>query len=236
MPGSRLTRRDRRAIATGLADGLGYAEIARNGGRADYEPDTAHGATQQRGHQRKPQHPQPVTVHAVERQLAATLVGTGLPRMSSRVLTALLTADDPGRTAAELSQHLRVSAASVPTSVGYLEGEGIVRRERIPQRRAERYVVDPDTWFQAILAARNATAGSPTPLAGRRRPRARHTSGRPAVRVGPVPPAADQRSDRAGQPLAARADRDSGGEPGRSNVQCGPIEAGKQVELRADLG
>src|SRR5437879_2477364 len=63
MPGSRLTSRDRRSIATGLANGLGYAEIARrlarptstisrevarNGGSAGYDPGSAQRATKQR--------------------------------------------------------------------------------------------------------------------------------------------------------------------------------------------
>ncbi|WP_410585498.1 hypothetical protein [Amycolatopsis sp. lyj-108] len=29
----------------------------------------------------------------------------------------------------------------------------MIRRERIAQRRGERYVVDPDAWFQAVLAS-----------------------------------------------------------------------------------
>lgn len=173
MPGSRLTRRDRSAIATGLAAGLGYAEIARrlarptstisrevarNGGRTGYDPGAAQQATKRRSHQRKPRAAQPETAqpdtaHAVERQLAATLIGTGLPRMSGRVLAALLTTHDAGLSAARLSEHLRVSAGSISKSIGYLEGEGIVRRERIPQRRLERYVVDPEAWFQAVLAS-----------------------------------------------------------------------------------
>ncbi|MBO1416423.1 helix-turn-helix domain-containing protein, partial [Streptomyces sp. FH025] len=33
MPGGRLTQQDRRRIATGLAEGLGYGEIARGLGR-----------------------------------------------------------------------------------------------------------------------------------------------------------------------------------------------------------
>jgi DNA-binding transcriptional regulator GbsR (MarR family) len=174
MPGSRLTRRDRRVIAAGLADGFGYAEIARrlarptstvsrevtrNGGRAGYDPDSAHRATRRRVHHRKPGAAntanlrRPDTVQAVERQLAATLIGTGLPAMSARVLAALLTTDDAGLTAPELARHLRVSPASVSKSVGYLEGEGLVRRERIAQQHLDRHVVDPDAWFQAFLAS-----------------------------------------------------------------------------------
>ncbi|QWF83309.1 GbsR/MarR family transcriptional regulator [Amycolatopsis sp. CA-230715] len=175
MPGSRLTHRDRRAIATGLADGLGYAEIARrlarptstisrevlrNGGRDGYAPDTAHRAAKRRVRHRRPgadttadAHRTPETIHTVERQLAATLAGTGLPAMSARVLAALITADGNGMSAAELGQHLRVSPSSISKSVGYLEGQGVLRRERVAHRRAERYVFDPDAWFQAILAS-----------------------------------------------------------------------------------
>jgi DNA-binding transcriptional regulator GbsR (MarR family) len=175
VPGSRLTRRDRGVIATGLADGLGYAEIARrlarptstisrevtrNGGRLGYASDLAHRATKQRTHQRKPgadnapsQHRRPETVHTVERQLAATLIGTGIPTMSGRVLAALLTTEDAGMTAAELGQHLRVSPASISKSVRYLEREGLIRGERNARSRANRYSVGPDAWFQAFLAS-----------------------------------------------------------------------------------
>ncbi|MFJ4656997.1 MarR family transcriptional regulator [Nocardia sp. NPDC088792] len=135
-------------------------EVGRNGGRAGYVPDKAHRSTKRRAHQRKPGTEPSVlaprrleTVRAVEDRMAATLIGTGLPRMSARVLAALLTTDDTGMSAAELGRQLRVSSASVSKSVGYLEGEGVIRRERIPQRRVERYVVDPDAWFQAILAS-----------------------------------------------------------------------------------
>ena len=173
MPGSRLTRRDRRVIGTGLVDGLGYAEIARrlarptstisrevtrNGGREGYDPDAAQRAAKRLVHQRKPgaegaPRPLPRTVHAVEQQLAETLIGTGLPGMSARVLAALLTTDDTGMSAATLGRHLRVSAASVSKSIGYLEAQGLLSRERSTQRRVEHYSVGPDAWFQAFLAS-----------------------------------------------------------------------------------
>ncbi|MFI6396233.1 GbsR/MarR family transcriptional regulator [Nonomuraea sp. NPDC050540] len=73
--------------------------------------------------------------------------------MSARVLAALLLSTDAtGMSAAELVRHLRVSPASVSKSVGYLDGEGVIRREQTTRRR-DRYVVDPDAWFQAILAS-----------------------------------------------------------------------------------
>lgn len=176
MPGARLTRRDRRAIATGLASGLGYAEIARglarpistvsrevtrNGGRAGYDPDAAHRATKQRLRHRKPGVESAAgppcrgldTVTAAEQRLAATLVDTGLARTPARVLAVLYTSDQASLSAAHLSRHLQISSASVSKAIGYLEQQGIVRRERIPARRAERYAVDADAWSQAILAS-----------------------------------------------------------------------------------
>ncbi|MBN9748183.1 MarR family transcriptional regulator [Amycolatopsis sp. A1MSW2902] len=169
MPGSRLTRRDRRVIADGLADGRGYAEIARrlarptstvsrevarNGGRAGYAPDAAHQAAKRRAHHRKPAAIPPAeTARTVEQHLAVALIGTGLPRMAGRVLAALLAADASGMSAAELVRHLRVSPASISKSVRYLETEGLLRRERNAKNRAERYEVGPDAWFQAFLAS-----------------------------------------------------------------------------------
>ncbi|QWF84179.1 MarR family transcriptional regulator [Amycolatopsis sp. CA-230715] len=101
------------------------------------------------GHPRR----DPETALAVERRLATALIGTGLPGMSARVLAALLTSDATGMSAAELGQRLRVSPASVSKSVGYLEGQRMIRRERRTRGRAERYVVDSDGWFHAFLAS-----------------------------------------------------------------------------------
>src|ERR1700755_764667 len=68
MPGGRLTQQERQQIATGLADGLAYAEIARrldrptstitrevmrNGGPTGYRADLAHRATERRAHRRR---------------------------------------------------------------------------------------------------------------------------------------------------------------------------------------
>ncbi|WJV50558.1 GbsR/MarR family transcriptional regulator [Streptomyces flavofungini] len=69
MPGGRLTHEDRRRIATGLTDGLGYAEIARrlgrptstvsrevarNGGPRGYRAEHAHHATARRARRTAP--------------------------------------------------------------------------------------------------------------------------------------------------------------------------------------
>ncbi|MGN9836549.1 helix-turn-helix domain-containing protein [Nonomuraea sp. H19] len=185
MPGDRLTQQDRRHIAAGLADGLTYAEIARrlerptstvtrevmrNGGPADYRADHAHRATERRVHRRKTTPPaaapggadafgrDPQTVREVADQLTDLLVQGGIPQMMAKVLAALYTTDTGSLTSAELVRRLQVSPASISKAVGYLEDQELIRRERDPRRRAERYAIDDDVWFQAMLASARANA------------------------------------------------------------------------------
>ncbi|MEU0570015.1 helix-turn-helix domain-containing protein [Nonomuraea sp. NPDC005983] len=180
MPGGRLTYEDRQSVAAGLAEGLGYAEIARrlgrptstisrevarNGGPGGYRADRAHQATEGRARRRRsaPSPPpqaatggygrDPEAVRELEEGLTALLVQNGVPRMTARVLTCLYTTDSGGLTAAELVQRLRVSPASISMAVGYLEEQALIRRERDPRRRRERYVIDDDVWYRAFLAS-----------------------------------------------------------------------------------
>ncbi|QFZ18246.1 GbsR/MarR family transcriptional regulator [Saccharothrix syringae] len=184
MPGGRLTHRERRQIALGLADGLAYAEIARgldrptstvtrevmrNGGPTAYRADLAHLATERRAHRRRqavPRGPQaPAQDHGrdaeavreYEEAFTALLTQQGLPRMMARVLTCLYTSDSGSLTAAELVGRLQVSPASVSKAVAFLEGQGLVRRER-DERRRERYVADNDVWYQSMIAAARSHA------------------------------------------------------------------------------
>ncbi|MFI1628189.1 helix-turn-helix domain-containing protein [Streptomyces noursei] len=184
MPGGRLTQQERRQIALGLADGLAYAEIARrldrptstitrevmrNGGPTDYRADSAHRATERRAHRRRqaarrePQvSPQAhgrddEAVRAYEEMFTTVLMRTGMPKMMSRVLVCLYTTDAGSLTASELARHLQVSPASISKAVAFLEGQGLVRRER-DDRRRERYVVDDDIWYQAMIADARGTA------------------------------------------------------------------------------
>ncbi|MEO6088726.1 MAG: helix-turn-helix domain-containing protein [Umezawaea sp.] len=170
MPGGRLTNQDRRRIAAGLAEGLGFAEIARrlgrptstvsrevtrNGGGAEYRAERAHRATGQRA-RRKPPTVVPAVAapdeaRAFAEEFAALMVHTGLPGMASRVFAALVTTDSGAMTAAELVGALRVSPASVSKAVGYLEGLDLVRRER--DRRHERYLIDDDIWLRTWLTS-----------------------------------------------------------------------------------
>lgn len=176
MPGGRLTHQDRRDIGAGLAEGLGYAEIARridrptstvsrevarNGGPGSYRVDHAHLATERRARRRKriPRRDPATSPDAYGRdveavrdfaeQLAALMVRTGVPRMAARVLARLITDDSGSLTAADLVQRLGVSPASVSLAVRYLEGLEVIRREREPGHRRRRYVIDDDVWLRS---------------------------------------------------------------------------------------
>ncbi|MFC9297988.1 helix-turn-helix domain-containing protein [Streptomyces sp. NPDC057011] len=184
MPGGRLTQQERQQIALGLADGLAYAEIARrldrptstitrevmrNGGPTAYRAELAHRATEHRAHRRKPAAPQgaqapaqphgrdPEIVREYEEMFTTVLIQAGTPKMMARVLTCLYTTDEGSLSAAELVQRLHVSPASISKAVTFLEGQGLVRRER-DERRRERYIVDDDVWYQSMIASARGTA------------------------------------------------------------------------------
>ncbi|MFE5664500.1 helix-turn-helix domain-containing protein [Streptomyces niveus] len=181
MPGGRLSHDERRDIGAGLTEGLGYAEIARrlgrptstvsrevarNGGADGYRADRALRATERRARRRGTAPLAARPREAVDRdelrdfgeQFVTMLVATGLPRMASRVLVRLFLTDSGSLTAADLVGQLRVSPASVSKAVGYLEELDVVRRERDPRRRRERYVVDDDVWLRAWTRDTRSTA------------------------------------------------------------------------------
>ncbi|MFF3203782.1 helix-turn-helix domain-containing protein [Streptomyces sp. NPDC002962] len=205
MPGGRLTQQERQQISLGLADGLAYAEIARrldrptstitrevmrNGGPTAYRADLAHHATERRTHRRRQAAPRgaaPAPAHGrdaeavreYEEMFTTLLMGQGLPKMMSRVLTCLYTTDAGSLTASELVQRLDVSPASVSKAVAFLESQGLIGRERGEGRR-ERYLVDDDVFYQSTIASARSSAllaeaarqgvgvlGSDTPAAAR---------------------------------------------------------------------
>lgn len=200
MPGGRLSHQDRLEIAAGLADGLGYAEIARqlerptstvsreiarNGGPTGYRADHAHYATASRARRRRST-PTPADGWADEwtgaarrayvERFATMMVDGGLPRMASRVLALLYTSDTRTLTAADLVRTLRVSPASISKAIGYLERVGMVYREPDPVRRMQHYVIAEDVWLKAweISARTNhnwaETAAEGVELVGRDTP------------------------------------------------------------------
>lgn len=79
--------------------------------------------------------------------------------MVARVLAALFTTDSGDLTSAELVRRLHVSPASGSKAPGHLETQALVRPERDPHSRAERYaVVDDDVAFRPVMAdVRNQT-------------------------------------------------------------------------------
>ncbi|WP_438489927.1 helix-turn-helix domain-containing protein [Streptomyces sp. S186] len=183
MPGGRLTQAERQQIAVGLADGLAYAEIARrldrptstitrevtrNGGPTAYRADLAHRASQQRTHRRRqtapagPQaSPQPYgrdaeAVRDYQEVLTTVYMASGLPKMMARVLGCLYTTDSGSLTASELAQRLQVSPASISKAITFLESQDLVRRERDEHHRRERYTVDDDLWYQAMIRSARA--------------------------------------------------------------------------------
>jgi DNA-binding transcriptional regulator GbsR (MarR family) len=184
MPGARLDERERRRIADGLAAGRTYSEIARELGRpvstitreiarngpSGYRADRAQRAADRRARRRAPvargsvppadptaYGRDPDAVHDFAIRLTDMLVATGLPRMNARVLACLHTTDAGSLTSTELVRRLRVSPASISKAIGYLEEQGFVRRERTGRSRAERYVIDDDVWYQAMLANARTT-------------------------------------------------------------------------------
>ncbi|MFF7994996.1 helix-turn-helix domain-containing protein [Kitasatospora xanthocidica] len=182
MPGGRLTQQERQQIALGLADSLPYAEIARrldrptstvtrevmrNGGPTSYRADLAHRATERRAHRRKPAAPHgpqaaprargrdSEAVADYEETLTTVLMGSGLPKMTARVLTCLFTTDAGSLTASQLAQRLDVSPASISKAIAFLESQSLVRRER-DERRRDRYFVDDELFYQATIASARA--------------------------------------------------------------------------------
>ncbi|MGA5822051.1 helix-turn-helix domain-containing protein [Kitasatospora sp. NPDC094028] len=186
MPGARLTQEERRQIAAGLTAGLGYGEIARqlarptstvtreiarNGGPSGYRADNAQRATARRSRRSKAAAPRvpegsastgdgrdPAAVEEYATRLAELLAHLGMPRMVGRVLACLYVTDCGSLTAADLVQRLGVSPASVSKAIGYLEVQELVRRERDESGPRERYVVDDDIWYRAMLASAQRNA------------------------------------------------------------------------------
>ncbi|GAB2829349.1 GbsR/MarR family transcriptional regulator [Lentzea nigeriaca] len=184
MPGGRLTQQERRQIAIGLADGLAYAEIARNldrptstitrevmrnGGPAGYKADLAHLATERRAQRRKQAVPRgrqaperadgrdPEAVREFEETFACIFIAQGLPKMTARALASLYATDTGSLTASELVGHLQVSPASVSKAMAYLESQGLIGR--VQEGRRERYVVDEgDIWYQSMIASATGTS------------------------------------------------------------------------------
>ena len=86
--------------------------------------------------------------HVVE-QFAAFFESYGFPRMSGRIITALMVADGRGLTAAELAENLQVSPAAISSSLKYPLALGLVQRIAVPGQRRDVYLLPDDAWYVA---------------------------------------------------------------------------------------
>ncbi len=83
-------------------------------------------------------------------RFAAVLVAAGFPPMPARVFVALLVADSGRLTAAELSEALRISPASVSGAVRYLIQLNLVHKERVPGSRRDCYRMPDNVWADML--------------------------------------------------------------------------------------
>ena len=81
---------------------------------------------------------------------ASALVDAGVPHMPALVFAALLATDAGGLTADELAAQLQVSRGSVSGAVNYLDPVGLIRRERQPGTRRQRYVLRDPSWYELV--------------------------------------------------------------------------------------
>ncbi|GGW13306.1 hypothetical protein GCM10018980_71700 [Streptomyces capoamus] len=132
-------------------------------------------------------------------------------------MACLCTSDAGSLTASELVQRLQVSPASISRAIAFLESQGLVRRER-DERRRERYALDDDVRYQAMMASVRSTAqvaetarqgvgilvpGTPAPRHPGRRPAGEHRplprlrlrKSRPRRRPGPRRPPHETRNN-----------------------------------------
>src|SRR4029077_7826010 len=87
----------------------------------------------------------------VER-FAGDLESAGIPRLPARVFATLLTEDNGYLAGAELGERLPISPAAVSGAVRFLVQIQLVRREREPGSRRDRYRVSDDAWYEASMS------------------------------------------------------------------------------------
>ena len=90
-------------------------------------------------------------VDAFVERFAGDLEIAGIPRQPARVFVALLATDDGYLSSAQLGERLRISPAAVSAAIRYLVQVHLVRREREPGTRRDRYRVTDDAWFEAAV-------------------------------------------------------------------------------------
>src|SRR5215831_18331622 len=91
-------------------------------------------------------------VLAFVERFASDLEAAGIPRSPARVFVALLVEDNGYLSAAELAERLQISPAAVSGAIRYLVQVNLVRREREPGSRRDRYRVSEDAWYEASVS------------------------------------------------------------------------------------
>ena len=82
------------------------------------------------------------------------LADMGFPRMPSRVLMTMMSAEETSLTAGDLAERLGVSAAAISGAVRYLMQMGFVVREPAPGSRRDRYRLPDQPWYGVTTAKR----------------------------------------------------------------------------------
>ncbi len=90
-------------------------------------------------------------MRAFVEQMARILADWGLPRMASRVLFVMMSADEQALTAGQLAERLDVSPAAISGAVRYLIQINMVAREPVPGSRRDRYRLVDDSWYEVTL-------------------------------------------------------------------------------------
>lgn len=88
-------------------------------------------------------------------QLALTLIGNGLQRMTARVLAMLLFVEQETVTAGELSELLEASPGSISTALKALSAVGLVEKVPAPGNRREHFRF-PDEGWATLMSNQNA--------------------------------------------------------------------------------
>ncbi|OBG31651.1 GbsR/MarR family transcriptional regulator [Mycolicibacter heraklionensis] len=82
----------------------------------------------------------------IAEQLALTLTGLGLQRMTARVLATLLFTEQSTMTMGELAERLRASAGAISGAMKMLTAVGLAERVPVPASRREHYRLRDDAW------------------------------------------------------------------------------------------
>jgi DNA-binding transcriptional regulator GbsR (MarR family) len=93
----------------------------------------------------------PEAVRQFVERFASALTEAGFQRMHARVFAVLHGTDSGRLTAAEIAERLQISPAAVSGAVRYLTRFNLIRREREPGSRRDHFVVENDSWYEAIV-------------------------------------------------------------------------------------